>query len=601
MAKEINAMLERLKFSKEESIRVMSTNTENNFQGFETWAIGKIIAEEKPNREAMYRVLRSLWFTKEAVHFVALNEEVTLVKFGCLEDRNKILNLMPWLFDNCLFTIMPFIKGKELDNYAFNFSPFWLRVFNILLEYIDRQTTLDIKNAIGELVAIDWKDRNGGWTTFLSWLKANTVFQNQDRSIWKNGIKIVATNGFPNKANDESKTDTKDESEQILQKGKGKIGEENLTSNSPMEIKAHKLASGGLGWMDGCLTVSAIGKSGGLAMLWKKGTRVEITNYSKNHIDSLIHFDNDNTIRFIGFYENVDQNNKKSSWELLRRIGRIVKETWIIRGISTLFLMIRRRREANSDHDAIVRDTEGRKLKGKLRDPRLMFRYDPCWSKENEAKIIIKMFGVMALKILWKGLKREMNDKLLKEFKDEEIIRSFNQIDQRKAPGIDGLSGSFYKEHWDIVGADILKLCHEILRRDRNVESLNETIIVLIPKIKNPRDMTNFCPITLCRVVYKIVAKVLANRLKDTISKSISQNQSTFVPGWMIHDNILISHELAHYLQSAKYGPNKGFAIKLDLSKAYDRVEWKFINVVMKKIGYAEAWVNKVMSYICTV
>ncbi|KAK5846910.1 hypothetical protein PVK06_003211 [Gossypium arboreum] len=82
------------------------------------------MAEEKPNKEAMYRVFRSLWFTKEEVNFVALKDEAIIVKFGCLEDRSRILNLMPWLFDNCLFSMMPFIKDKEIDSYDFNISPF---------------------------------------------------------------------------------------------------------------------------------------------------------------------------------------------------------------------------------------------------------------------------------------------------------------------------------------------------------------------------------------------------------------------------------------------------------------------------------------------
>ncbi|KAK5833746.1 hypothetical protein PVK06_017600 [Gossypium arboreum] len=162
MDKDINAMLERLKFSEEESVTVISNNTGNNLQVFEAWAVGKIMAVEKPNREVMYKVLRSLWFTKEAVNVVALNDETILFKFGCIEDRNIILNLMPWLFGNCLFDMMPFIKGKEIDTYEFNLSPFSLRIYNIPLEYMDRQTALDVDNAIGELVVIDWKDRNGG-------------------------------------------------------------------------------------------------------------------------------------------------------------------------------------------------------------------------------------------------------------------------------------------------------------------------------------------------------------------------------------------------------------------------------------------------------
>ncbi|MBA0730768.1 hypothetical protein Golax_022563, partial [Gossypium laxum] len=100
---------------------------ETNYQGFEAWAVGKIMAIEKPNREAMYRVLRSLWLTKYEVNFVALNEE-----------------------------------DKELETNEFNFSSFWLRIYNIPLEYMERQIAMDVGKAIGELVAIDWKDRNGG-------------------------------------------------------------------------------------------------------------------------------------------------------------------------------------------------------------------------------------------------------------------------------------------------------------------------------------------------------------------------------------------------------------------------------------------------------
>ncbi|MBA0772115.1 hypothetical protein Gotri_007551, partial [Gossypium trilobum] len=83
MAEDINVLLERQKFSKEEYIRVISTNkNEANTQGYEAWDVGKIMAKEKINKEAMYRVPKSLWFINEEVSFVALNEEVILVKFG---------------------------------------------------------------------------------------------------------------------------------------------------------------------------------------------------------------------------------------------------------------------------------------------------------------------------------------------------------------------------------------------------------------------------------------------------------------------------------------------------------------------------------------
>ncbi|KAK8314530.1 hypothetical protein V6Z12_D01G177900 [Gossypium hirsutum] len=107
-----------------------------------------------------------------------------------------------------------------------------------------------------------------------------------------------------------------------------------------------------------------------------------------------------------------------------------------------------------------------------------------------------------------------MNCFLNREFSDEEIMAAFKQMDPRKAPGIDGLSGSFFKEHWAVVGSDVINTCSDILNGKKNVECLNDTLLILIPKIKNPSEMSNFRPISLCRVIYKIISKTLANRLK---------------------------------------------------------------------------------------
>ncbi|XP_012461469.1 uncharacterized protein LOC105781472 [Gossypium raimondii] len=167
---------------------------------------------------------------------------------------------------------------------------------------------------------------------------------------------------------------------------------------------------------------------------------------------------------------------------------------------------------------------------------------------------------------------------LAKQFTDEEILEAFNQMNPRKAPGIDGL-----------------------LDGNKGNFCLNDTIIVLIPKIKDPIYMTNFRPISLCKVICKIISKALANRLKAALPLCIIQNQSAFVLGRMIHDNILIAHELMHYLQSAKNGPNKDFVIKLDMSKAYDRVQWNFLEKFMKNLGFEDAWVDKIMRCVWSV
>ncbi|KAH1131262.1 hypothetical protein J1N35_002640 [Gossypium stocksii] len=117
-----------------------------------------------------------------------------------------------------------------------------------------------------------------------------------------------------------------------------------------------------------------------------------------------------------------------------------------------------------------------------------------------------------------------MNRWLNKEFTEDEIMGAFKLMDPRKTPGIDGLLGSFFKEHWPTVGADVLSLCHYILNGNKSAEYINEIMIVLIPNITNPCEIANFRLISLCRVIYKIVSKTLANRLKNVLPLCISQN-----------------------------------------------------------------------------
>lgn len=103
--------------------------------------------------------------------------------------------------------------------------------------------------------------------------------------------------------------------------------------------------------------------------------------------------------------------------------------------------------------------------------------------------------------------------------------------------------------------------------------NLNHTFISLIPKIKSPRKVTEFRPISLCNVLYKLIAKVLANRLKPMLPIPISETQSAFMSERLITDNILIAHETLHYLKTKRTGKMGYMSMKLDMSKAYDRVE----------------------------
>ena len=97
---------------------------------------------------------------------------------------------------------------------------------------------------------------------------------------------------------------------------------------------------------------------------------------------------------------------------------------------------------------------------------------------------------------------------------------------------------------------------------------------MLIPKINNPEKVTDYKPISLCNVAYKIASKMVANRMKVVLQDIINENQSEFVAERLIIDNVLVAHELMIHINKKKKGKWGEMAIKLDMSKAYNCVEW---------------------------
>lgn len=121
------------------------------------------------------------------------------------------------------------------------------------------------------------------------------------------------------------------------------------------------------------------------------------------------------------------------------------------------------------------------------------------------------------------------------------------------------------------------KQCRPFFSTNVLPEGINDTAIVLIPKIDNPVELKDFRPISLCNVIYKVVSKCLVNRLMPILDDLISQNQSAFVPGRLITDNALLAFECFHFIQKNRLPQKAACAYKLDLSKAYDRVDWHFL------------------------
>jgi hypothetical protein len=194
-----------------------------------------------------------------------------------------------------------------------------------------------------------------------------------------------------------------------------------------------------------------------------------------------------------------------------------------------------------------------------------------------------------------------MNDMLLQEFTREEIREALYMMGDLKAPGPDGMPPIFYKRYWDLIGSQVEEEVLQVLNGENIPLGWNDTWVALIPKVKNPQSMKDLRPISLCNVVYKLVSKVLANRLKIILEDIIAPNQSAFVPGRLITDNVLLAHEVNHFMHNKRKGQVGYAAVKLDMSKAYDRVEWVFLEKIMRKMGFHDKWIQLVLKCCSTV
>ncbi|XP_019163573.1 PREDICTED: uncharacterized protein LOC109159918 [Ipomoea nil] len=160
-----------------------------------------------------------------------------------------------------------------------------------------------------------------------------------------------------------------------------------------------------------------------------------------------------------------------------------------------------------------------------------------------------------------------------------------------KSPGPDGLTPGFYQQYWDILKGEVVSLCNAVVSSGALPNDLNNTHIALIPKVKQATSMGDLRPIALCIVLYRILAKVLASRLKHIMGGLISESQSAFVPGRSIVDNVFLAYEVVHFMHcSNQHTPEKFVALKLDMSKAFDRVEWGYMEAVMLCMGFSAHW-----------
>ena len=190
--------------------------------------------------------------------------------------------------------------------------------------------------------------------------------------------------------------------------------------------------------------------------------------------------------------------------------------------------------------------------------------------------------------------------KLAKVVSPTEIKEALWSMKAFKAPGPDGLHAGFFQRFWLVVGDSVREEVMKVFRERKVLEYLNRTLIVLIPKIQGPETIGNYRPISLCNSVYKIVTKIIIARIRPHLGRLVSPYQAAFVPGRRGVDNTIIIQELIHTIGRAK-GRTGYMAIKLDLEKAYDKLEWSFIREMLIRFNFPKNLIELIMSCISSV
>lgn len=191
--------------------------------------------------------------------------------------------------------------------------------------------------------------------------------------------------------------------------------------------------------------------------------------------------------------------------------------------------------------------------------------------------------------------------KLVCPITDQEIRDAIFDMANDKSPRLDGVPAEFYKIHWEIIGSSVLHAVKRFFTTGHLLHEWNKTLLVLIPKVNPPEEVSQFRPISLCNVIYKCVAKCMVNRMKPLLPNLIADYQNAFVPGRHMDDNILISHELTHIINKQRTGLRHLAVLKLDMNKAYDRVSWLLILKVLRAYGSPDYWIQLIQQCIETV
>jgi hypothetical protein len=192
-----------------------------------------------------------------------------------------------------------------------------------------------------------------------------------------------------------------------------------------------------------------------------------------------------------------------------------------------------------------------------------------------------------------KEVTKEKNEALMRPITQEEVDQSLKATPLGKAPGPDDFTSDFFHYYWSIIREDVWEIIEDSRKSGKVLQALNATFLTLIPKENNSTSPSHFRPIALCNVIYKLLTKIIVTRLKPILSFLISPEQSGYVEGRQIMDSVILAHEVIHSLHSTK---TQGMLLKLDLSKAFDKLSWSYLRSSLLAFGFDPTWVSWIVN-----
>lgn len=186
----------------------------------------------------------------------------------------------------------------------------------------------------------------------------------------------------------------------------------------------------------------------------------------------------------------------------------------------------------------------------------------------------------------------DQNSILIRVPNEDEIKSAVHSMNPEEAAGPDGFGGVFYIACWEIIKSDLIAAVQSFFYGQSLPRTWTSTLLVMVPKVASPITFGDLRPISLCTYSAKIISKILADRMAIFLPSIISLEQSGFIKGRNITENILLAQELLHKIDSKVRGNN--VMLKLDMAKAYDRMSWLFILKSLRQFGFDERFVDMV-------